>query len=183
MITILSGKLTIPEDERFIGFSGDDQSRQVELLLMHFTARNSVYELGLRFDDGTVRTVPLEAERHDSDVLLTWKVQRDQLYSPGVVTAQLKIISGDGRVIHSTRDYFLVGGNTDGDSSDDDYVTVKLLEQRLGDVRAKLPYVNENGAFIVGSDGDVRIAKSDEVYSKDEIDEMIRDIKTQLNLT
>lgn len=182
MITILSGKLTIPEDERFIGFVGDDQSQEVELLLEHFFLQHCTCSLSLRFDDGTVRIIPLEGEQYGSDILLTWKVRREHLHRSGVVTAQLRIQCDDGRDIRSTRNYFLVGGNMDGDSGDDDYVTTALLEEKMSEVNAKLPYVNANGAFIVNSGGDVRIAKAEEVYTKTEIDDMIGDVETQLSL-
>ncbi len=182
MITVNSGKLTIPEDERFIGFIGDDQGLQIELLLKHFFVPRSTYALCLRFDDGSVRIVELTGCQIGSDVLLTWNVSREHLYRKGVVTAQLRINSGDGRVIHSTRDFFFVGGSVDSDDGgEESYVTTALLEEKLNGVRACLPYTDENGAFIVTPDGDVRIAKAAEVYTKSEINGMIGDLETILS--
>ncbi len=178
MITILSGKLTIPEEERFIGFIGDDHHLEKHLLLKHFSVPHSAYELCLRFDDGTERVIPLVAHRADADVYLTWQIRSEHLYSAGIVAAQLKIISGDGSVIHSTRDYFFVGSSEEESGEDPDpYVTHALLEEKLNIIRTQLPYADGSGAYIVSEDGDVKIARSAEVYTKDEIDGMIGDLE------
>ena len=180
MITIRSGVMTIPEEDRFIGYTGDDRYTEVELLIKNFVVPNSNYTLCLRFDDGTERVIPLNGSQILSDVLLVWNVRREELHSAGIVTAQMRIDCGDGRVIHSTRDYFLVAGEEGSDEGEDDYVTRPELEQRLDSVRSRLPYVNADGAFLVTDSGDVRIAEADDVYTKGEVDGMIGDLEDAL---
>ena len=56
MITIQSGKLMIPENERFIGFAGDDRAVVKTILLpQDHSDDDCVYTLFLKFDDDRVR--------------------------------------------------------------------------------------------------------------------------------
>ena len=81
MITVESGKLNIPEDERFIGFAGDNTIITKQIVVFHRYVIGSVYTMCLRFDDGAVRSVPLELEQVGSDAVLTWKIEKeDMLY-------------------------------------------------------------------------------------------------------
>ena len=183
MITIHSGKLMIPEDERFIGFAGDDRPEEKQFHLMHFGVPGSTFSLCLRFDDGTVRTIPLESLQIDSEVLLTWNIRREHLRRTGIVTAQVKINSGDGRVIHTTRDYFMIGSaaELDDGGEEEELVTPSMLEDNLNVIKAMLPYLNDNKVYVVNEGGDVQIAKAADVYTKSEIDAVLGDLESLLS--
>ncbi|MBQ6336442.1 MAG: hypothetical protein IJI50_04340 [Ruminococcus sp.] len=177
MITIESGKFIIPEEERFIGFAGDEPTSEIQIGLLHFTDRNCTFTLCLRFDDGTVRTAALSPVYYSSNVLLTWNVRREHLYARGIVTAQVKIVYPNGEVMHTTRDYFLIGSSVeDGGEDVEDYVTRDELTVQISDTKAEVK------AYAVAyTDSAVQgLARAQDVYTKTEIDEMIGDLEDEL---
>lgn len=155
MITVESGKFIIPEEERFIGFSGDDSVVQKQILVRHRNVPNTTFTLCLRFDDGQVRSVPLAAEVVGSDRLLTWTVRREDMYSAGVVTAQVKMTDGEDNVEHTTKDYFWVGSAVELDESgaEIERITPSQLEERvreaIREIHSEEPYLGEDGFWYV----------------------------------
>ena len=63
MITIQNGKLMIPDSDRFVGFAGDNTVNTKQFTMIDFTQENCAFTLCMRFDDDTVRSVPLSAHR------------------------------------------------------------------------------------------------------------------------
>ena len=182
MITIQSGKLTIPEDERFVGFAGDNTSGQKQFVIVNRVVPGSVYTLYLRFDNGEVSSIVLPSRDEDGDSVLTWNVLREHLKRPGIVTAQLKMTDGSGNIIHTTRDYFLVGypAESEDGSDDPDPDDIARLEESISAVAARLPYVVSDRVYITDSGGDIRVARFSEVYSKSDIDDMLGDVEALL---
>ena len=182
MITIQSGKLTIPENERFVGFAGDNTSGQKQFVISNRVVPGSVYTLYLRFDDGEVSSIVLPSIQADSDTILTWNILREHIKRSGIVTAQLKMTDGSGSIIHTTRDYFLVGysAESDDDSGDYDPSDIARLEESINAVAARLPYVSSGEVYVTDSGGDIRIARSSEVYSKSDIDGMLGNVEALL---
>ena len=144
MISIESGKFTIPEEERFIGFSGDNTVTEKQMVVYHRSAIIAAYTLCLRFDDGSLKCIPLEASGTGIDIMLIWRVRREDLLSSGVVTAQIRMTDRDGGVSHTTKDYFWVGSSVDHDDDEEEteYVTHDQLESRVSEaletVRAEI---------------------------------------------
>jgi len=181
MITIRSGKLMIPENERFVGFAGDNTSEEKQFVIEDHVEPNSVYTLYLRFDDGEVSSIVLPSRQVDSDTVLTWSISGEHLKSPGIITAQIKMTDGSENSVRTTRDYFLAGYPAeDGGSGGYDPSDIARLEQLVAEVQAKLPYVSSGGVYITDEGGDIRIARYSEVYSKGEIDGMFGDIESAL---
>lgn len=180
MITIRSGKLTIPEDERFIGFAGDDSFAEKQFVICDHVAANSTFTLCLRFDDGSVCSAELPSEQVDSDTVLTWVVRREHIKKPGIVTAQLRLEDALAGTTHTTRDFFLVGYSEDDGGSDVDPSDLSRLEERVEEVEAKLPYVSSGGVYIPDEGEDIRVALYGEVYGKSDIDAMLGGVEAQL---
>ena len=155
MITIQNGKLTIPDNDRFIGFAGDNSANTKQLLLLNRVKNGCTYTLCLRFDDDSVCSVPLTAVTQGADTVLTWEVLGEQLYTTGIVTAQLKTVDSDGSIAHSTKDFFIVGSSVefDDDGGDMDYVTSSQLKnsinQALQSVSSIAPYIGDDGYWYV----------------------------------
>ena len=170
MITIESGKLSIPDDERFVGFSGDNLREEKRFALLHHTDRDCTFTLCLRFDDGTVREVVLAQFLYSSDVLLVWEIRREHLYSSGIVTAQIRIEYSGGEVLHTTKDYFFVSPSLDQSEDTGELVTRAELTEGLA---------NAEGRARVYTDSAVG-ELSDNVYTKAEIDSMIGDAEALL---
>lgn len=155
MITIESGKLIIPEEERFIGFAGDNDVVEKQIIVYRHTDTGCTYTLCLRFDDGSVKSVPLSATAHGDDTLLSWRVEREDLLSTGVVAAQVRMTGVDDSVEHTAKDYFWIGSSiesADGGAKNN-YVTESELEKRLGDavdeIESKSSYRGEDGFWYV----------------------------------
>lgn len=176
MISIQDGKLIIPEDERFIGIAGDNAVNEIKFALYHYHQRNSTFTLYLRFDDGTVRSAALSSAQYSSDILLTWTVLREHLYSSGVVTAQIRITDSNGDITHTSCDYFFVDSALEqDDAAAVSYATEAELDERIGAVRqqiaAALSFVGDDGKlYIRTAEDDIAAARASDVYTKTEID-------------
>ena len=155
MITIESGKLTIPEEERFIGFAGDNDAVEKQIVVIGRSEPDCTYTLYLGFDDGTVKSVPLSAEATGGDTVLSWRVKREDLLSAGVVAAQVKIADDGGNAEHTTKDYFWLGSSVelDDDGAEIEYITASELEKRLSEaaseIESRSSYRGEDGFWYV----------------------------------
>ncbi|MBQ3329727.1 MAG: hypothetical protein IJG87_00950 [Ruminococcus sp.] len=155
MITIQNGKLIIPDDDRFVGFAGDNAITSKRLVLMNEVDTSSSYTLCLRFDDDTVRSVPLSAAADGGNTVLTWDIAQEHLYAPGIVQAQVKIVGSDDVTRHTAKDFFLIGSavELDDDGGEAEYVTPSQLEnsiqQALQTVTATSPYVDSDGYWCI----------------------------------
>lgn len=157
MITILNGKLTIPESERFIGFAGDNLRRTIKFLISGATESDRIYRLYLTFDDGTVNYFTLPSELTDEGVVLTWNVLRQHIFMSGCVRAQLKAFSDSGVVYHTTTDRFFVGDSAEFSEHFEKTNTEFLeYEERLNElaktvseVCVLMPFIGENGNWYI----------------------------------
>ena len=155
MITIQNGKLMIPDSDRFVGFAGDNTVNTKQFTMIDFTQENCAFTLCMRFDDDTVRSVPLSAQRDQGDTVLTWQIRKEDLCSSGVVQVQVKIADSDGDIEHTTKDFFLIGSavELDDDGGEMEYVTPSQLQnsinQALETITATSPYVDDDGYWCI----------------------------------
>lgn len=157
MITILNGKLTIPEEERFIGFAGDNLSRKFQFLICGASQQDYIYRLYLTFDDGTVNYFKLPSELTDEGVVLTWNVEKKHIFKSGNVRAQIKSFSQNGVVSHTTSDTFFVGNSAEFSDGIKENNTEFLeyeeklnnLMQSINEVCVLMPYVGSNGNWYI----------------------------------
>ncbi|MBR2715466.1 MAG: collagen-like protein, partial [Ruminococcus sp.] len=108
MILINSGKMTIPEEERFIGFAGDNLHSTKQFLVSGVADENCIYRLYLTFDDGTTNYFVLDSKVEKDSTILNWTILEEHIFKSGMVEAQIKSISADGEVYHTSSDYFFV---------------------------------------------------------------------------
>lgn len=157
MITILNGKLTIPERQRFIGFAGDNLARTIRFLLKGQTVADRIYRLYLTFDDESVNFFTLPSVLTDEGVELTWEVEHRHIFKSGNIRAQIKAFSGDGVVYHTNTDTFIVGNSAEFSESIKSNITEYLEhEQKLNSIAMLIresavmtPYVGENGNWYI----------------------------------
>lgn len=155
LITIQNGKLLIPDNDRFVGFAGDNAVNVKEFVLMNEVDTSSDYTLCLRFDDDTVRTVPLTASADGGNTVLTWEISQEHIYASGIVQAQVKIADSDGVIEHTTKDFFLIGSAVELDEygGEEEYVTpsqmMNSIQQALQTVTMTSPYVDEDGYWCI----------------------------------
>ncbi len=184
MITIEMGKLIIPEEERFVGIAGDNLTSTVEFALHHHFERNCTFLLKLGFDDGTVRSIQLNSVYYSSDVELIWNVRREDIYSSGIVSAQVEIHYPDNRVAVTNRNYFIVGYSGDSpEEYDSDYVLHTELEDKVSMLRAEIvgtASASKEYAKTYTDTVTAGLARSADVYTKTQIDEMIGNLEDTL---
>ena len=155
MITIQSGKLSIPEDERSIGFAGDDQTTEKQFIVPDCTDTESIYTLYLRFDDGRVSSAPLTPTQQGADVVLTWSVRVQHLLKPGIVMAQVKITDSGSGVMHTSWDYFITGisAELNDEGAEIDILSRTEFEERtlqaVAEARAIAPFIGDDGYWYV----------------------------------
>lgn len=135
MITIQAGKLTIPEEDRFVGFAGDNLGNSKTFVLPDRGSDSGSYTLCLRFDDDSVRAIPLLKSLSGSDLILTWNIQKTHLSKAGVVMAQLKSVDSDDVILHTSCDYFIVANSAElADDGSPEYIVREELEERLSSI-------------------------------------------------
>ena len=155
MITIQNGKLIIPDDDRFVGFAGDNTVNTKQFTLIDHIGDHCTYTLCLRFDDDTVHSVTLSAAENHGDTVLTWQIRKEDICASGIVQAQVKIEDSSGGVEHSTKDFFLIGSAVElgDDGAEAEYVTPSVLEnsinQALQAVTATSPYIDSDGYWCI----------------------------------
>lgn len=157
MITILDGILTIPEDERFVGFSGDNLHTQKKFLIRSAPQSGWIYRLYLTFDDGRHNFFILPATVSSEGTSLTWDIEEGHIFKSGIVEAQIKAFSEDEEVYHTTSDVFIAGESTEEDeefkNSNSEFLnyekTLNELYTKMQNASAKMPYVGENGNWYI----------------------------------
>ncbi len=157
MITILNGKLTIPESERFIGFAGDNLRRKIEFLISRAQEADRIYRIYLTFDDGTVNYFTLPSKVTSLGVVLTWEVLKEHIFKSGCVDVQIKAFNDNGVIWHTNTDKFIVGDSTEFSEQIAKQNTEFLqyeeklnnLSKELSEICVLTPFIGENGNWYI----------------------------------
>ncbi len=165
MITINSGKLIIPEEDRFIGFAGDNLHSKKQFLIENETDKNCIYRLYLKFDDDTVNYFVLDSKVENGSTILTWNISEEHIFKSGIVSAQIKSISDSGETYHTTRDYFIVAAATEFSDNITDNENAEFLryEKELNEIYKK---INETDldSFVTNSRTIAGLNLADNIY-------------------
>ena len=154
MITIQNGKFFVPEDERFIGFAGDNLRKKIEFLVLGETQEVSTYRLYLTFDDNSVNFFVLPKANTSEGVLLTWGILESHIFKAGIVKAQIKAFAEDGMIWHTNAETFIVGKTAEYPETPDSPINTEFLEyekalnrirDEIKEERVLLPYIGDNG--------------------------------------
>lgn len=157
MITVLNGKLTIPESQRFIGFAGDNLVRTIQFLILNQKETDRIYRLYLTFDDDTVNYFTLPSRLTDAGVVLTWDVRQEHIFKSGNVKVQIKGFSQNGVVYHTTKDTFIVGNSAEfSDNIKKSNTEFLQYEEKLNSLKEYIdeavllaPYIGDNGNWFI----------------------------------
>lgn len=136
MIVIDSQKLTIPEEERFVGFFGDDRYTTKSFLVKSGYEDDNVYTLYLTFDNNKTTEIVLLSTAQSGQGTLIWNVQDDHILKSGLIKAQIKVKNSDGGVFFTESDYFYAGKSLpfEGDISDSGYTDIYDLEDKVAEI-------------------------------------------------
>lgn len=158
MITINQGKITIPKDDMFIGFSGDNLTVTRKLLLVGDTNESKIYRMYLKFDDGTYNHFTLDSEQTEDGVLILWEITKDQIFKSGALKAQIKITNSNGEISHTPLLNFYVLDSIEFSDSFKNHENSEflLLEEKLNDLklelqneRSKLPMISDDNTWLL----------------------------------
>ena len=153
MITISDGKLTIPEGQRFIGFTGDNRHTRKIFCIRQAPESGWIYRLYLTFDDGRHNFFVLPATVSSEGTTLIWDIDESHILKSGLVKAQIKAFSENQEVYHTTSDVFVAGKSTEEDeefkNGNSEFLlyekTLNELYRKMQNASAKMPFVGENG--------------------------------------
>lgn len=156
MITISDGILTIPESQRFVGFTGDNRHTLKKFYFRTNPESGWLYRLYLTFDDGRHNFFTLPEVKSKEGNYLEWNVQEDHILKSGIVRAQIKAFSDENEVYHTTSDVFIAGKTAEEDeefmNSNSEFLYLERalneLYEKMRDASAKMPYVGENGNWF-----------------------------------
>lgn len=109
MIVISSGKMTIPENEWFIGFADDNLHSSRQFLLTDVCEQNCTYRLHLKFVNGATTHLDLDSSVENGSTILTWNILSEHILCNGQVEFYIKAIDDDGEVYRTKSECFLVG--------------------------------------------------------------------------
>ncbi len=167
MIVISSGKMQIPEEDRFIGFCGDNLHSERQFKLEDVTELDCIYRLYLSFDDGTVNYFVLDSKVENGSTILTWNILEEHIFKSGAVQAQIKCISADGEIYHTTKDYFIVANSaeeTDFFSNKENSEFLRY-ERKLNSILSSIN--SDGGGFVPSSRKIADLSLSKDITVKD----------------
>lgn len=164
MIIINSGKMIIPENERFVGFTGDNLHSVKQFLVKDKADKNCIYRLYLKFDDGTTNYLVLDSLVENSSTLLTWNVQTEHLFKSGIVNAQIKAFLENGEIFHTTWDCFTVGESAESDEPFKETENAEFLryEKELNEILQRI----ETGEYVPVNRKIAKLALSSDISVK-----------------
>lgn len=159
MLTIhRNGKITVPEEDRFIGYAGDHLNKTITMQAENITDADWNYRMFLRFDDGTVNYFLLEKKVSENCTYLTWRVSEDQIYKSGIVYMQIKAFRRDEMIFHTEAVPMTVGtslefGEYYAEKENSEFLkhekTLNHLLDSVKNAKAFLPYIGTNGNWFV----------------------------------
>ncbi len=171
MITIQNGKFSIPENERFIGFAGDNLRKKIEFLVKDEANLGDIHRLYLTFDDDSVNFFVLPSRMTSEGLVLTWDILEAHIFKSGIVKVQIKAFCNDGVIWHSNSDTLIVGKTAEFPDTPDSMKNTEFLEyeRALNEIRDEiesgknlLPYIGENDNwFVAGVDTGVKAKGED----------------------
>ena len=158
MIVIQRGIMTIPEDERFVGFAGDNLCLSRTFRIEDPPANADIYKLFLTFDNAACNYFELPKTVLNGRTALTWNIREEHILKPGVVSAQIKAYSSSGEIWHSSSDWFVVDESAEftdyfSDKENSEFLSYERrllsLKAEIEELYAKMPYCGEDGRWYM----------------------------------
>ena len=158
MILIQRGIMTIPEDERFVGFAGDNLCLSRSFRIEDPPADADVYKLFLTFDNAACNYFELAKTVLNGRTTLNWNIREEHILKSGVVRAQIKAYSSYGEIWHSSTDWFVVDESAEfsdyfSDKENSEFLSYERrllsLRSEIEEIQKKMPYLGEDGHWYM----------------------------------
>ena len=110
MVRIENRKMTIPYEEKNLGYEGDNAVAVRVFGVADLSLSGYVFKLDVEKSGGKTGVVTLDKVVGDDAILLTWTLKESELDTPGALTVQLRAYNENGTEIwHSGKGAFIVG--------------------------------------------------------------------------
>ena len=160
MIMIQHGIMTIPEEERFVGFAGDNLCSSKSFRIEDAPCGADVYKLFLTFDNSACNYFELSKTVINGRTTLKWNVLEEHILKPGVIMAQIKAYSSSGEIWHSSSDWFVVDESAEfteyfSNKENSEFLSYERrllsLKSEIDEILSKMPYCGEDGHWYMYS--------------------------------
>lgn len=111
MIEIAGRRLKIPDDEKILGYVGDNDVDIRIFKLSRLDLSDMFFQVDIRKEDGTTDFIELEKAFEADHLLLTWPLMANQLNVKGKLIAQIEALNANKQVWHSGPGEFIVGNS------------------------------------------------------------------------
>lgn len=110
MVRIENRKMTIPYEEKNLGYEGDNAVAVRVFGVADLSLSGYVFKLAVQKSNGDMGVVALEKVVDGETLLLTWTILENELDTAGALTVQLRAYNENGTEIwHSGKGAFIVG--------------------------------------------------------------------------
>ncbi len=146
MIDITSGKMKIPEKERFIGFVGDNLYSKITFRFTDVVDTECEYKLCLEFKSGTKKEILLDSKLEEKSTHLDWIISEKDIVETGLINARIKVTYPDSKVYHTTSDCFIAApiDVTKQDCSEKENYD-DIFENKINDIVTQITDIEKNG--------------------------------------
>ena len=130
MITVSRRSIIIPQEERVIGFYGDNDEKIICFEIAEPTVRYYSYVLYIEFNDGRTNSVILERENN----ICMWQVKAEHIFSSGVAYIQIKAISENNEVWHSPKSTVEICESIDESNAQYSPTVLQQLDDKINEL-------------------------------------------------
>ena len=128
MIEISGRSASVPENERFLGFTGDNDCEVRVISLKNESLSACAFKIDVCGADGTRNILEPEKSTEGGEILLTWVIKKEHIGRSGALFAQVRAFNASGMVWHSGIFEFEVGGSIEASEAFADAVPSEFEE-------------------------------------------------------
>ena len=128
MIEISGRSASVPEDERLLGFTGDNDCEVRVISLKNESLSACAFKIDVCGADGTRNILEPEKSTEGGEILLTWVIKKEHIRQSGALFAQVRAFDENGMVWHSDIFEFEVCGSIEASEAFADAVPSEFEE-------------------------------------------------------
>ena len=159
MIEISGRSASVPEDERLLGFTGDNDCEVRVISLKNESLSACAFKIDVCGADGTRNILEPEKSTEGGEILLTWVIKKEHIRQSGALFAQVRAFDENGMVWHSDIFEFEVCGSIEASEAFADAVPSEFEEIEKAVTAAKTS-AEEAAAAAEAAQGKAESAKS-----------------------
>lgn len=159
MIEISGRSASVPEDERFLGFTGDNDCEVRVISLKNESLAGCSFKIDVCGADGARNILEPEKSTECGEILLTWVIKKEHIRQSGALFAQVRAFDESGMVWHSDIFEFEVCGSIEASEAFEDADPSEFKEIEKAVTAAKTS-AEEAAAAAEAAQGKAETAKS-----------------------